>query len=403
MKTAGVIFDYYDDIGDSLVKEAKASLESADELPKVLGDFHFLTPEEREVLRDEGYALVMQNEGKVMRKFACVDEGNTVLSVLYFMHNWDKLPTEAVKVAAANLEGWCGEYGIPTPLFLKIAAKNGMSRKRDSAKQPAPSDDAEWNQRTNLTSVQGGADSGRVIPTASQMKTAAVGVSGHDVPVSVKRASARTTALGGKYPLDSMADVQKAIEYFNESYKQMDPLEAHVFAVKTASRAEVLGLPVGDVMERYGSKTYAKDVDAHLANRLASCAPEYTEIYEELREKRASIAPIDFAMLLTDADEVSGLKWSWGGDVSDPFFATFGKNKTASAWSWQSRTGDFVSEEEIRWLAKNGKPLVQKHFADDLVNGFLKDPLTVFDSLPDDSKVILARLASGQFDGMAAN
>jgi hypothetical protein len=198
-----------------------------------------------------------------------------------------------------------------------------------------------------------------------------------------------------------MADVQKAIQYFEENYKDMEPVEAHIFAVKTASRAEELGLDYSETMFRYGSTEYASDVDFHMANRLAVSAPEYKELYTELREKRASIEPEEFAQLLSDADEVSGLKWSYGGEVADPFFATFGK--TASSWSWQSRTGDFVSEDDLVWLAKNGRPLIHKHFSSDLVNGFIHEPLTVFESLPDDSKAILARLASGRFDGMSTN
>lgn len=468
MNTAGVILDFYDDVAGSLVKQANASLGSPGELATTLGDFHFLTPEEHEVLRDEAYALVMQDEGKVFRKFACVDEGNTALSVLYFMQNWDKLPPEAVKVAAANLEEWCGEYEIPVPHFLKLAKVSGMSRTRDSVRQPIVGEDADWAQRTNLASIQGGADSGRVIPTASQMKTASqtktagrafqqakhyanqtkqyvkgaidqvkqnaptilatgglatlgsrhalklhdekkkkhasvVDVSGQAPEVQVKRASAENTALGGKFPLDAMADVAKAIEWFDNSYKAMDPVEAHIFAVKTASRAEELGLPVSDALERYGSTTYARDVDAHLANRLAVTDPEFAELYTELREKRAQMEPIEFATLLSEVDELSGAKWAWGGEVADPFYATFGKAKTASAWSWQSRVGDFVNDEDLQNLARNGKGLLLKQFASDLVHGFIKDPIAVFDSLPDDTKVILARMAAGRNDGLATN
>jgi hypothetical protein len=87
--------------------------------------------------------------------------------------------------------------------------------------------------------------------------------------------------------------------------------------------------------------------------------------------------------------------------VADPYYATFGKQ--AAAWSWTGRTGDYVSEEELRWLARNGRPLIHKHFASDFTNSFIKDPISIFESMPDDSKVILARLANGKFDAMNAN
>lgn len=455
MRTAGVVFDFYDDLSGTLLK--KACPTSAD-LPDIVKEAHILSPEEREVLRDEAYALTMVNNGTHMRKFACVDAGNTALSILYFNESAVLLPHEAVKTAASNLMDACEEFELPVPGWLKTAAKTGMSKTRNPSKQPAPNDDVEWSQRTNLTSIQGGADSGRVIPTASQMKTAAHGgllntknekgqrirklpsfmykektpgnvepadvnldgfhklnpeakpkekksapidVSLREADVSIKRASAQLTALGGKYPLDSMADVQKATEYFEENYKQMEPIEAHIFAVKTAARAEEIGLPLSETIQRYGSTDYAIDVDAHLANRLAVAPPEYAPVYTELREKRASIEPEEFASLLSEADEISGLRWVWGGEVADPYYATFGKQ--AAAWSWTGRTGDYVSEEELRWLARNGRPLVHKHFASEFTNSFIKDPITIFESMPDDSKVILARLANGKFDAMNAN
>jgi hypothetical protein len=458
MKTAGVVLDFYDDVSGAYLKRL---FPSPDELPECIKTAHILTPEEREVLRDEAYALIMNQNGKVLRKFACVDEGNTVLSVLYFLANKDKLPEEAVKTAAANLSYFCEEFGLPIPKTVKLAARSGMARTRDPIKQPILGDSADWAQRTNLVSVRGGADQGRVIPTASQMKTAEkkqssdrgtgatnlgggevltddkrhigvkskmprlnendrinldsfhrlnpsakpkttmVDVTGKETKPKVKRSSANLTALGGRYPLDSMADVQKAIQYFEENRKEMEPIEVHIFAVKTAARAEELGLPIPEDMRRYGSIEFAPDVDFHMANRLAVCAPEYKELYTTLREKRAYMEPEEFAELLTQADTVSNLRWYWGGEIADPYYATFGK--TASSWSWQSRTGDFVSEDDLKWLARNGRPLIHKHFSSELVNEFIKDPIAIFESLPDDSKVIIARLAADRFDGLGAN
>lgn len=462
MKTAGVVLDFYDDVSKSHMKRLFPDVES---LPESIKTAHILSPEEHDVLRDEAYALILHSEGKTLRKFACVDEGNTVLSVLYFLNNKDRLPEEAVKTASVNLEAFCEEFGIEVPEVIskvasaakgRVAKNSGMSRERDSSKQPLVGDEQDWAQRTNLVSIQGGSDSGRVISTANQMKTAAaknakgkegywekkdgsfgigkkkyddkkdqwvnldsfhklnpeanphrvklsspVDVDGVDAPVLVKRSSAEVTALGGRYPLDSMADVQKAIEYFNDNRFEMEPVEAHIFAVKTASRADEIGLKVPEELARYGSKTYADDVDAHMASRISNTEPEFVELYEELREKRASIPPEEFAELLGRVDEMSGLRWSWGGNVADPYYSTFGK--TASSWSWQSRTGDFVSEDDLIWLARNARPLIHKHFSSDLVNGFIAEPIPVFDSLPDDSKAIIARLASGRFDGMNTN
>lgn len=568
MKTAGLILDYYDDSNSQLLKKSFPTLDS---LPDIVKEAHILTSEEREVLRDEAFALVMVNDGKVLRKFACVDPGNTFLSALYFSQHADSLPEEAQKIAAANILAFCEDFGLEVRDIEKIAAGNppdakngGAMRKRDSFKQPIAGDDANWSERTNLISVRGGADAGRVIPTANQMKTAGIkdtikgiynsdkalhrtqgfaagtltavgakhlgdhlrkkkdekkgeqvdfldshhklnpgskpqekvaftsaglslaggavggaiggvvgGVRGAkkdaegkrhigkgalkgalkggaigaapglavaaskggaglrdyaegwkslakhssvqkvanviDVsvlspPILVKKASASRTALG-HYPLDSYKDVQAAVSFFDENYKSFSPAQRHEYAVKTAARAEELGITVPPVLERYGSTEFASDVDAHLATRRA-LAPDFKETWDAFQEKIASVDPLEFAELLSDADEEAELNWLYDGQVMDPFFATFGGNKVKeanAAWSWMSPTGDHVTMDQLKKLARNGRPTVEKQFDASIAAAFSKNPMVIFDSLPDTHKTLLARLANQEFDGLQGN
>lgn len=498
MKTAGVVLDFYDDVSGALLKQA---FPTADSLHEHIKTAHILSPEEREVLRDEAYALILMNEGKPLRKFACVDPGNTLLSVLYFEQNAHLLPEEAMKTAAANLAHFCEEFGMDPTNLIKMAARSGKSRTRDSQKQPLVGDEADWAGRTNLVSIQGGADSGRVIPTANQMKTAGVkeangdmlqyfqdhpeklkekkerdakkekksgvqgggvtltddkkdngpekknpaalhhkkvedkntfatgqgkgdlevnyketvwpkvanivDVSGKSAPtIFVKQASERT-ALAGRYSLDSYADVQKAVEFFEQNWPEMVPEDRHEYSVKTAARAEELGIVVPELMARYGSTGYAPDVDAHLANRLAVCEPEYQEVYDALREKRASVEPTRFAELLAEADEVSGLRWVWGGEVSDPYLSTFGgetEKEASAAWDWQGSLGDRVTADQLHKLARNGRGIMKKMFSHTIVDAFQKDPIAIFESMPNEQKVLMARMANdGEFDSMPIN
>lgn len=483
MKTAGVVLDFYDDLEADLLKR---TFPTTDVLPEAIKTAHILSSEEREVLRDEAFALVMTNEGKTLRKFACVDPGNTLLSALYLTENADKLPEEALKIASANVQQACEFFKLPIESLEKIAGRKatdatnkGLARQRDPMRQPLVGDEADWNERTNLVSVRGGADSGRVIPTANQMKTAAVGmglvdakkklglypkasapktasseaaekmakkdheevdylkdfhklnpeadpkkakkkesnsgcgpmktanaidVSGLEAPVKVKKASAQHMALG-QYPLDSYADVEAAVQFFEDNHLELTPEERHDFAVKTASRADELGIPLTELLDRYGSVEYSVDVEAHISNRRL-LAPDHTPLWNELQEKRASIAPEEFAKLLGEADEAAGLNWYYGGHLADPFFATFGGNKAKTAsvtWSWQSRTGDYVSADQLKRLALDGRPMVEKQFTKDLADAFSKSPIAIFESLPDLQKKILARLASQEFDGLINN
>lgn len=390
MKTAGLVLDFYDDFTGDILKSV---CPTADALPEAIKTAHILSPEERDVLRDDAFALILHDNGKQLRKFACVDEGNTVLSTIYFMENLHKLPEPAIKTAAARLAAFNEEFGLPVPDQVKLAAVTGMARKRNSDMTPAVvGDEADWAQRTNLLSVRGGADSGRVIPTANQMKTAAVvDVSGLEAAPVVMQKKIKQAAVGNRYALDSFSDVEDAIRYFDESWTAMRPEDRHEFAVKTAARAEELGLEIPVLMQRYGSTDYAPDVEAHLANRRA-VAPQFSDVWDDLQEKRAMLEPEVFAGLLKEADELFGLNFDWGGAVADPYYATFGgKNETEKlAWAYEDADGTKLTLEQLKAIPSSE---IEKNFAPDFAQAFAHDPAMIFDSMPADTKQVLARMA----------
>lgn len=448
MKTAGLVLDFYDDKTGGILKEV---CPTPDRLPEAVKVAHILSAEERNVLRDEAFALILHNDGEQLRKFACVDEGNTVLSTLYFMETFDRLPPEAVKTAAANLIAFNEEFGLPAPHLLKLAAATGMSRKRDSMSQPLVGDEADWAARTNLVSVRGGADSGRVIPTANAMKTASaqaemrkifnrgkfgpamlqsakklstqeagqkagralaeakgqiadgkrlkglfqkhssvVDVSALEPELHMQNKTASRTALGDRFSLDSFSDVEDAITYFEEGWTAMGPAQRHEFSVKTAARAEELGIQVPELMARYGSTEYAPDLDAHLANRRA-VAPQFEEVWNDLQEKRAMIEPESFASLLQEADELVGLNFEWGGSVMDPYFATFGGSGDTEklAWAWEGADGEKIDEDGLKAIPHDK---LAETFSPDFVEAFAHDPVTIFSSMPDQHKVLISRM-----------
>jgi len=73
-------------------------------------------------MEDAHFALVFDNEGQHHRKFACIDEGHTVLSAIYFMKTAHRLPREAQKMAAQGIVESCERYDLPYPaVMVKIA------------------------------------------------------------------------------------------------------------------------------------------------------------------------------------------------------------------------------------------------------------------------------------------
>jgi hypothetical protein len=122
MQTSGLVLDVYDDFNGSILRSL---FSTPAEIPELVKQADVLGPVVREKLPDNVFALVLQNGDQQLRKYACTDPGNTVLSVLYFTKNAHKLPVEAQKTAAANLLTACAWYGLDA--FAKEAGLLGAA------------------------------------------------------------------------------------------------------------------------------------------------------------------------------------------------------------------------------------------------------------------------------------
>jgi len=123
-KLSGLVLDIYDDPKGDILKSVFPTLES---VPGLVKEAHQLTQEDRDRLPDDAFALILEQGGSELKKFATVDAGNTALSVEYFLKTGHKLPVEAQKVAAHNLCVACGWFGIEPPEELqKVAQGRGL-------------------------------------------------------------------------------------------------------------------------------------------------------------------------------------------------------------------------------------------------------------------------------------
>ena len=118
-KISGLILDVYDDVDASVLRTIWPDESS---LPELVKHAEAVTPDLDSKLPDDMFALVLQEGDVTLRKYACIDPGNTALSVEYFMRTKDQLPDYAQKTAAANLSTACGWYDIPVPAALEKVA-----------------------------------------------------------------------------------------------------------------------------------------------------------------------------------------------------------------------------------------------------------------------------------------
>lgn len=199
MHLSGLVLDFYDDQSAAVLKSIYPT---RDDVPSLVKTAHVLTSEEQHLLPDDVFALVLtQDDGASLRKYACIDAGNTVLAVEYFLQNQDKLPVEAQKVAAANLSEACRWYDLHPPVEL---VKVALPSIEDGAKALGPVMGAVGKIAGPASSVMNvvntakdvGARVGRVAASGGRITTSSFGKEAEVVGTALQPGQENTTVPG---------------------------------------------------------------------------------------------------------------------------------------------------------------------------------------------------------------
>ncbi len=476
-KLSEYVFDTYDDEDGRVFRTI---VENPAHLPPVVKTASRLTESQINELPDDQFALILLSDslsGPVkFKKYATVDRGNTVLSVLYLLKQANFLPPEMAQTAATNLIGALGQYGIPIPAeLMKLAEKknmaslgyvSGKSQKPyvngkvhqlqypEILEEPKESHDnpqlgrhdAAWSDVSQRTNVEGTPGSNFLelpaFPQKEKIKAASAediaywdtvrqkqspqeyahlfsqspqtkqqswrespyyDVSGWDpsMPGVPDVSPPERTLLNGSYPIDGYDQVKTASIYFDDNWKTLGFRDRHTYCVKLASRMSELGMPVPDNVARYGSTTYAADIESYIESRRSYVHEEAHPALDMLLEKRAQVSPGVFAEALAEFDRLNDLNWHWDSKIADPWYSTFGPSIEKVAednWRWDG-VGTRISEDDLRDLARNSYDRIVSNFGADFAKEFSKNPKTFFLSLPDPNKIILARFASDRHSG----
>jgi hypothetical protein len=339
------VLDPYDD-GGALFTSFSESERGA--LEKTAEDLSERLP----YLGDSQFALVLEYQGKGgqyerFRKFACTDAGNVARNICYFLQYHRRLPEQAVKVAAQNLWRAAEDFDLPIPEVLRELS---------------------------------GGDSGE----------------GHNIVPVVDQSFEK------KASFDPPRGIAALTEWWTRNRNLLKPLEKRAFA-RTAVQ-EAGDQPVLPEIRKYAAEGYAPDLLAMILLRKVSVSPqgesdaaydkvaEIVQAYDTLYEKRASLAPMQFALQLLDLDREAG--FSDKRSIPDAVYSTFGVSKQASEAVIYNRQGIILLEDDLKRLALRGYRNVKAQFGDDVAEGLRKDPVSIFRSMPAPEKLILARMAS---------
>lgn len=446
MQTSGLVLDVYDDVGG---EQLKSFFSSPQNIPDFVKQAHAIAPESHDLLPDDAFALVLVDGGNKLRKYACIDEGNTTLSVLYFLKNAHKLPDVARVRAAENLKIASAWYGLDVPVELE---KEALTANHVFTAVTAPSiiGGTRDTIKSNLAKVRAGESEG-----GAQGGMERLGSAGYDeleaafktadvigtstMPVSVdttkpvtegpektikktshmrplvdvtnesprqewKKKEATRFALPTlrTYPIDSYDQVKTAAAYFEQYAEQFEPVLRHEYCVNLVKRASELSIPLSDRVRKYGSEKYASaaEIDAALGIRraLLSESPGDVATLDKLSSALPSMNPLDFAAVLEQFDQSTGIHNYYDQHVHDPYYTTFGFAKSASEKAnddWSDVVGNYyVTAHDLKTCGLTQHARLSKQFGEDFAVEFKDDPVGIYNSLPVEQKILIIRLAT---------
>ena len=361
------IIDFVDDTDKSILKLATA------QVPDHLKSGAVLSVEDRERLGSENFALVLHTkEAQVLKKFPVTDEVNSWLSCRYFEKTSDQLPFVAQKIAASNLKRACLIFNLDVPpMVSKLASVSINGNKYDEVKSMKE----DKMHRSSVKTAQ-------VSPDNSE----------------------NFYALGDRYPMPDASYVKKAADYFSAHHKEFtDAEDRSVFAAHVRARASeldaVLEKQASVLLQSYAGDSYGDSVERQLKLReeILQHKPEMVEALSKLASHKASTTPEVFAKALYLFDKKARVTKHYDSFIADAFKSTFGNfRKTASAYSWEDEQSDVsVSGSALEKAAEDKYEKIKSYFGATLADSLKKHAVAIFDSLPADAKVTIAKIANG--------
>lgn len=354
LKLANQVIDAYDDVSKTTLRK----------LAKLNPDVNFMTPEERANLHDTDFALsVITKKASKFNKFPIADKDSTWLSNQFFAETCEKLGA-AASIAAYHIKKACERFDVePTPAVMGLAkeASSNVYFEGESTKQVKV---AEYSLEK----------------------------------------FAEVENIGGNYTFAQYVfarpeHVKMAAAYFDQ-YSSKMPLESrHKYAAAIQRRAHELGMkPQGGIVSKYASDHYSGQVDAHIRSRaslLEVADPAIKTALEKLASMKKELSPSDFAQALHGIDKRAKLDRYYGGYLTNPYEATFAKEPDSYA-GYRHKTASLdLSSDDIKKAVIEKYAKIKEYFGHSLADELKKEPVAIFDSLPNDAKEIFAGLISG--------
>jgi hypothetical protein len=210
-------------------------------------------------------------------------------------------------------------------------------------------------------------------------------------------AQVKTARHAGPLAIDTLEEIAEAEEVFSNSVKlaSIDPSYRAPVARAIAERKAELGLGPSVGVAEYAGEFYKAGEDLFYAmmtrKRLAERMGKQAD-YSMLPELRKNLPAQAYAEKLAELDRRYGLDGYWNTEwIDDPWKATLAFEKRATIV--YSKGDVFVADKHLEWLAQHERQHLTKILDEDMVEEFCKNPIPVFNSMPEPMKKVLGRLA----------
>lgn len=394
------VIDHHDDLCESFI--------SAVDPQELAGIMKISSWKESADLLDRDFALIMvDDEGREHRKFACFDAGNALMSEWYLLNAEHHLPEEAVKTAAANIADSMEHFGLsPSMETMYLADRDPDVDSRrvkvaytDPASYTANSTTARPRSMAAKGAIGGAIAGGATGATSggSFKSRATKAVGGALLGGSVGGAGGKVLETGMKTasaPTSPFDYVATAVGVWDD----LDPYDRHDLAVDLVKTASTVGASVPDHIFAY-SGTELNPMFSKIAEARIHFArdPEVARSYARLSKMAGAMDPEDVVEAMYLLDEQAQLNHRYGSRIPDPVLSVYGTTKEAE-YSWSSGS-DYVTEGMLkRYAGSMASNRMDEIFSEDLKDLFRRDPVTVFKKMPEEQQVLVARLASQSRD-----
>lgn len=357
LKLANQVLDAYDDV-------TKAGLKK---LAAINPNIRVMSFEEKAALGDKDFALsVITKTASKINKFPINDYDNTWLSNEYFDMTSQRLTKEASSIAASHIKKACEVFNITPKPSVSSMAKEASTN---------------------------------VYYEGSEVLRKNANVIGHGMDKFAEASKIGDNYTHAQYVMATPTEVKIACAYFEKNASKM-PVEArHKYAAAIQRRSNELGMGAQKgFVSKYASDHYSPQVDAHILSRktlLQDIKPEMAANFSKLGAAKKQLSPSQFAKALYQLDKKAGIQKYYGGSLTDPFLASFAAEPDQYE-GYRVKVGSMqLNSDEIASLANGKYDQIKNYFGSTIAEELKKNPVPIFDSLPMDSKEILAGIANG--------